>query len=206
MDLVSLSLSTAPVQTTALAFGEARMDAFRSVTLKLGARSSFRKDWQHLLHTNILKTWWSSLDTPATEIISHLEQRPHRADTQTGLGPAFKLPAPMTSCITWKKLTAREQNCGCSHLQTEHVLALDRNSTQALQLGMLRRCCSILPCNNMKRKLSRKAVNQIRLIKQFLTNGVAHKNFIKTSSAKFISWVCHCYFFLFSSDNYYIRN
>lgn len=140
----------------------------------------------------------------------HRNNFPSRAETpscrQSGLGPALKLPAPMTSCITWKQLAAREQNCGRSHLQQEHVLALDSNSIQALQLGMLRRCCSILPCNNMKRKLSRKAVNQIRLIKQFLTNGVAHKNFIKTSSAKFISWVCHRYFFLFSSDNYYIRN
>lgn len=107
-----------------------------------------------------------------------------------------------------KQQAAHEQNRGCSHFQQELAVAVDSNSVQALQLGMLRRCCSILPCNNMKQKLSRKAVNQIRLIKQFLTNGVAHKNFIKTSSAKFISWVCHCYFFffLFSSDNYYIRN
>lgn len=88
------------------------------------------------------------------------------------------------------------------------MLPSHSKSILALQLGMLRRYCSILPCNNMKQKLSRKSVNQIRLIKQFLTNGVVHKNFIKTSSAKFISWVCHHYFFffLFSSDNYYIRN
>lgn len=98
-----------------------------------------------------------------------------------------------------KQQAAHEQNRGCSHLQQELAVAVDSNSVQALQLGMLRRCCSILPCNNMKQKLSRKAVNQIRLIKQFLTNGVAHKNFIKTSSAKFISWVCHCYFFFFYS-------
>lgn len=100
---------------------------------------------------------------------------------------------------TRKQQAAHEQNRGWSHLQQQLAVAVDSNSIQALQLGMLRRCCSILPCNNMKQKLSRKAVNQIRLIKQFLTNGVAHKNFIKTSSVKFISRVCHCYFFFFYS-------
>lgn len=146
-----------------------------------------------------MKTWFSSLDTSC-----HLEQRPLPAPGRVDwtllwsyqlLNYLYNLK---TSGGTWTKLWLFTAERGAR-------TGLGYNSVVALQLGMLRRCCSILPCNNMKQKLSRKSVNQIRLIKQFLSNGVAHKNFIKTSSAKFISWVCHRYFF-FSSDNYYIRN
>lgn len=168
---------------------EAGMDSSPGAVSQYGTKSPFRQAWQCLLHTATLKTWFSSLDTSY-----HLEQRllpaPGRVDwtllwRSQLLNQLYNL---QKSGGTWIKLWVPTTGRGA-------CTGFGYNSVVALQLGMLRRCCSILPCNNMKQKLSRKSVNQIRLIKQFLSNGVAHKNFIKTSSAKFISWVCHRYFF-----------